>query len=145
MNKLLPLLALLPSILIFQIPCDSQMKAKREKNGDIPFKKTILFSDFVTEGVAVGDVNNDGKIDVMAGPFWFEAPAWKRHEIYEPKLYVAEKEWSDSMLNFALDVNQDGWVDFIRFDFPGKGVYWHENPQGKDQHWKVHLIHETVG
>ncbi|RIW18679.1 VCBS repeat-containing protein [Algoriphagus lacus] len=129
----------------FSLSCEGQMMANRDKSQDIPFQKTVLFSDFVSEGVAVGDVNNDGKIDVMAGPFWFEAPTWKRHEIYIPKLYVAEKEWSNSMLNFSLDVNQDGWVDFVRVDFPGKAVYWHENPQGKDNHWKEHLIHETVG
>lgn len=135
----------LSCLTVFQLPCEAQMMANRDKSDDIPFKKTVLFSDFVSEGVAVGDVNRDGKTDVMAGPFWFAAPDWKRHEIYEPKLYVAEKEWSNSMLNFPLDVNHDGWVDLIRVDFPGKAVYWHENPQGKDGYWKEHLIHETVG
>ncbi len=134
-----------PLALSFSLACAAQMMSNRDKSADIPFKKTILFDDFVSEGVAVGDVNQDGKIDVMAGPFWFEAPTWTKHEIYEPKLYVAEKEWSNSMLNFALDVNHDGWVDVIRVDFPGKAVYWHENPKGKNQHWQVHMIHETVG
>lgn len=133
------------SFLLISITCEAQLMANRDKSQDIPFKKTVLFTDFVSEGVAVGDVNNDGKIDVMAGPFWFEAPNWVRHEIYEPKLYVPEKEWSNSMLNFSLDVNQDGWVDLIRVDFPGKAVYWHENPKGKDEHWKEYMIHETVG
>lgn len=141
-----PLLSLtLAATLASIFSCQAQLMKDRDVSGDIPFKKTVLFSDFVSEGVAVGDVNNDGLIDVMAGPFWFEAPNWAKHEIYTPKLYMAEKEWSNSMLNFSLDVNQDGWVDFIRVDFPGKAVYWHENPQGKDEHWKEHLIHETVG
>ncbi|SHO61995.1 FG-GAP repeat domain-containing protein [Algoriphagus zhangzhouensis] len=131
--------------LVTSVVCEAQLMADRDQSADIPFKKTVLFSDFVSEGVAIGDVNRDGKIDVMAGPYWFEAPNWERHEIYEPKLYVPEKEWSNSMLNFDLDVNQDGWVDLIRVDFPGKAVYWHENPQGKEGHWKVHMIHETVG
>ncbi len=135
----------LSTTLVSIFSCQAQLMKDRDVAGDIPFKKIVLFSDFVSEGVAVGDVNNDGLIDVMAGPFWFEAPNWTKHEIYEPEIYVAEKEWSNSMLNFSLDVNQDGWIDLIRFDFPGKGVYWHENPQGKDEHWKEHLIHETVG
>ena len=69
--------------------------ADRDQSEDIPFKKTVLFSEFVSEGVAINDVNRDGKIDVMAGPYWFEAPNWEKHEIYEPKLFVAEKEWSN--------------------------------------------------
>jgi len=136
---------LLAATFVFTASSHAQLMKNRDVAGEIPFKKTILFDKFVSEGVAVGDVNNDGLTDVMAGPFWFEAPAWKRHEIYTPKLYVAEKEWSNSMLNFSLDVNQDGWIDFIRVDFPGKAVYWHENPKGQDVHWKQRLIHETVG
>src|SRR3546814_13581805 len=49
------------------------------------------------------------------------------------------------MLNFSMDVNQDGWIDQIRIDFPGKAAYWHENPKNKKGHWKVHTIFETVG
>lgn len=49
------------------------------------------------------------------------------------------------MLNFSMDVNQDGWVDIIRVDFPGEAAYWHENPQNKEGYWKTHSIHSTVG
>lgn len=143
--RFFPYSFLLLSVMFISITCEAQLMANRDKSQDIPFKKTVLFTDFVSEGVAVGDVNQDGLTDVMAGPFWFEAPNWARHEIYEPKLYVPEKEWSNSMLNFSLDVNQDGWVDFIRVDFPGKAVYWHENPKGEEGHWKEYMIHETVG
>ena len=39
-----------------------------------------------------------------------------------------------------MDVNEDGWPDLINFDFPGKEVYWLENPQGADMLWKRYLI-----
>jgi hypothetical protein len=34
------------------------------------FKKTILTRDFVSEGVAVADLNKDGKMDIVAGYYW---------------------------------------------------------------------------
>ena len=39
-----------------------------------------------------------------------------------------------------MDVNEDGWVDLICFDFPGKEVYWFENPAGVETLWKRNLI-----
>ena len=42
----------------------------------VQFKKHTLTNDFISEGVAVGDVNRDGKLDVLAGLYWIEAPNW---------------------------------------------------------------------
>ena len=34
---------------------------------------------FRGEACGVADFNNDGRLDIIAGSFWYEAPKWKPH------------------------------------------------------------------
>jgi hypothetical protein len=43
-------------------------------------------------------------------------------------------------LNFAFDVNNDGWPDEIVIGFPGEPAIWRENPRGAAGHWASHQI-----
>lgn len=116
----------------------------KENPTHVRFKKHILDPVFVSEGVAVGDVNNDGKTDVLAGSFWYEAPSWRKHRIHADTLNPVPG-YSTSFINFSMDVNSDGWVDLIRFDQPGATCMWYENPKNKERPWQGHLILSTAG
>lgn len=107
----------------------------------IAWKKTVVEGRFRSEGVAVADVNKDGKPDLLIGDFWYQAPDWSPHEIRQPGDYGdGLRSYSDCMTCWADDVNGDGWVDQIVIGFPGNAAAWYENPKNESGHWPRHEI-----
>jgi hypothetical protein len=107
----------------------------------ISWKKTIIDPVFRSEGVAVADVNRDGRMDILAGDVWYEAPDWKRHEIRPVGNYGdGANGYSQSFACWAEDINGDGWPDLIVIGFPGEPCHWYENPKGEPGHWKEHFL-----
>ncbi len=113
---------------------------KVKLDGPVKFKKHVLNDTFFSEGANVGDVNHDERIDVIAGPYWYEAPDWKKHELRKPGTYDYANGYCTSFLTYTMDVNHDGWVDVIVIGFPGQEAKWYENPRNKPGHWKEHKL-----
>lgn len=119
-----------------------------DADAKITWKKTVLDTKFRSEGVAVADVNKDGKIDVLNGEYWYEAPDWKAHEMQPFKDHgTGLGNYSRVFACWAEDLNADGYPDLIVVDFPGAPCYWMENPKGKAAgddgkplHWAKHTI-----
>src|SRR5690349_9570505 len=115
------------------------LTAGADEGPPVTWKKTTIEGKFRSEGVAVGDVNKDGKPDVLIGDSWYEAPSWTKHDIRKPGDYGdGLHSYSECMTCWADDVNGDGWVDQIVIGFPGKAAVWYENPKGKPGHWPAH-------
>lgn len=131
-------------VLIFIVQYHLHAQPSHHDSAGVSFKKHILDSGFVAEGVAIGDVNKDGRNDVLAGTFWYEAPSWTKHRIHADTLN-AVPGYRTSFINFSMDVDNDGWVDLIRFDQPGGTCTWYKNPQKKNQLWKGYLILAKAG
>ncbi len=129
------------------------------------FEKITLHDQFWSEGAGFGDFNHDGKQDVVAGPFWWEGPAFqKRHEyapadktfdlklgpittVKVPGFHGAlgkENFYSENFFAFSRDFNADGWADILIIGFPGKDTSWYENPRGEEKHWARHKIFDQT-
>ena len=111
----------------------------------VSFAKVVLDTRFVAEGAAIGDVNRDGKPDILAGNIWYQAPDWKPHDIAPYVPIDLKRAYSNSFHNWASDLNHDGWVDQIVIGMPGEKAIWRENPKGEQRPWKEHLIWRSAG
>ena len=115
--------------------------AKTADRPQLKWKKTQIDKRFRSEGVAVADINRDGKMDIVVGDVWYEAPDWQIHEIRKPQDYGdGSKGYSKSFACFAADVNHDGWPDVIVIGFPGEPCHWYENPKNQSGYWEEHTI-----
>jgi FG-GAP-like repeat/FG-GAP repeat len=109
-----------------------------EKSTRVAFKRTQLDAKFRSEGVAVGDFNGDGKLDVAAGAVYFAAPDWNMVAVQENPQVYDPHNYSNSFVCFADDINNDGRTDLIVGDFPGKETWWFEQPEKPAGPWKRH-------
>jgi len=93
------------------------------------------------EAAGVLDVNRDGKLDILSGGFWYEAPTWQKHLVREVK---EQGEYHYDFANLPFDVDGDGWVDIINAAWHNKLLFWVQNPGQTGKAWPVHEI-DTPG
>ena len=111
----------------------------------ISWKRLQLHGDFYSEGAAIGDINGDGKPDVVAGPFWWDGPTFeKKHAYYEPKIFSING-YSDNFFAYVHDFNTDKRNDILILGFPGKEARLYLNPgTHDDKPWPMHLVADGV-
>lgn len=106
------------------------------RGADIPFKKHEIDLG-ANEPVTFADVNGDGKLDMVSGENWFEAPSWKKHKFRE--LFYSNN-YIDDFSDHAIDVNGDGRLDVVSCSWFSKRIAWWENPGRAGAEWKSHDI-----
>jgi hypothetical protein len=89
-------------------------------------------------GIGAGDINKDGRNDVITPKGWFEAPAdprtgeWKWHPDFD---------LDATGFIYVLDVNGDGRNDIVTSLAHNYGVLWYE--QTADGKWVKHVIDDS--
>lgn len=114
--------------------------SRADEGAPIQFQRITVDRTFRSEGVAVGDYNRDGKLDVAAGFVWYEAPDWKMHSILPEAPKYEPRGYSNAFVTVAHDVNRDRWTDIMIVDFPGTPTWWFQNPGNSGEPWKKHEL-----
>jgi hypothetical protein len=103
--------------------------------------KKVWIADETFESAGVFDVNNDGRLDIVSGAFWYEGPEFRKKHFIGPA--HADGEYYDDFSTIPLDVNGDGRLDIITGGWFRKTLYWLENPGDLAKTWPEHAIAEV--
>ncbi len=83
---------------------------------------------------AAADINHDGILDVISGPFYYLGPDYtQRREFTAARTYNPGNQFSQGMVNFAYDFTGDGWPDILMVD--QRPIYLYVNPRGESRRW----------
>jgi hypothetical protein len=122
---------------------------------DVPFRIQPIDSG-ASETAAVADVNRDGRLDIISGEFWYQAPTWTKHRFREIGF---SNQYIDDFSDLVIDVDGDDYPDVVSVSWFAKKVAWWRNPgkvpstssgqapstssgQVGGEAWKVATIHE---
>lgn len=95
-------------------------------------------------GVGTGDINRDGRLDILTPHGWFENPANPLTETW-----AFHNDWdlgATGIQTFGGDFDNDGDTDLVYGMGHNIGFYWAEQEKGSDGKviWNKHLIDEEV-
>ncbi|MCK4514378.1 MAG: VCBS repeat-containing protein [Spirochaetaceae bacterium] len=117
-------------------------------DGKLPVRWTrhTVSEGVFTEGVSIGDLNGDGKMEIVSGPDWYEQPAggpyggpWKRH--------TYATTYREMCRTSLADITGNGRPDIVITDseYMDGTLSWYENRLDTDgPNWIEHQLNDRV-
>ncbi len=99
------------------------------------FRMQRLNDFYYSWSATAADINHDGILDVVAGPYYYLGPDYtKSREIYMAQTDNPSTQYAANMIVFAHDFTGDGWPDVLETS-PGKPAVLYVNPRGEARRW----------
>lgn len=104
----------------------------------VPFQSRTLDLG-ANETAAIADIDKDGKLDIVSGENWYEAPTWTRHHLRDIGFAA---NYIDAFSDLPIDVNGDGYPDIVNVSWFAKKAAWYKNPGRTKAPWIETVINE---
>ena len=107
---------------------------------DIPFR-VLPIDPGASETAAVADINRDGRLDIVSGEYWYQAPQWTKRRFRELGF---SNNYIDAFSDLPVDVDGDGYTDIATVTWFARKISWWRNPGKRAAPPESNWTEETI-